>query len=63
MKNHIHILKGNYGKIRITNCIFTMLKPLDITKGITTAIVDASSLLGAEYAIVAISVQDYKLLD
>ena len=63
MKNRIHILKGNYGKIRISDCIFTMLKPLDITKGITTAIVDASSLLGADYAIVAINVQDYRLLD
>lgn len=63
MKKRIHILKGNYGKIRITDCVFMLLKPLDITKGITTAIVDASTLLGAEYAIVDVNVEDYKLLD
>lgn len=63
MKNRIRVLKGNYGKIRIVDCVFILLKPLDITKGKTTAIVDASDLLGSEYAVVAINVEDYKLLD
>jgi hypothetical protein len=63
MKNRIRILKGNYGKIRISDCVFTMLKPLDINKGKTTAIIDASELLGPNYSIVAINVEDYKLLD
>jgi hypothetical protein len=40
-----------------------MLKPLDINKGKTTAIIDASELLGPNYSIVAINVEDYKLLD
>ncbi|NDC22292.1 hypothetical protein EBZ57_02890 [bacterium] len=63
MKNRIRILKGKYNRIRISDCVFTLLKPLDITKGKVTAIVDASELLGPEYAIVAIDVEDYKLID
>jgi hypothetical protein len=43
--------------------VFVLLKPLDITNGKTTAIVNASDLLGDEYSIVAINVEDYKMLD
>ena len=63
MKNRIRILKGNYNRIRIADCVFVLLKPLDVTKGKTTAIVDASDLLGPEYNIIAINVEDYKMLD
>lgn len=63
MKNRIRILKGNHGRIRISDCVFVLLKPLDITNGKTTAIVNASDLLGDEYSIVAINVEDYKMLD
>lgn len=63
MKNRIRILKGNYNRIRISDCVFVLLKPLDITNGKTTAIVNASDLLGDEYSIVAINVEDYKMLD
>jgi hypothetical protein len=63
MKNSIHILKGNYGKIRISNCVFKLLKPLEISNGKITATVNASDLLGPEYSLVAINIQDYKLLD
>ena len=63
MKNRIRIIKGNYNKIRISYCVFNLLKPLDVTDGRTTATVDASELLGPEYNKVVINVQDYKLLD
>jgi hypothetical protein len=63
MKNRIRIIKGNYNKIRISDCVFKLVKPLDVTDGKTTATVNASDMLGPEYATVAINVQDYKLLD
>lgn len=63
MKNRIHILKGRYQKIRVSDCIFTLLKPLNINKGNVTAVIDASTLLGPEYTNITIEVEDYRLLD
>jgi hypothetical protein len=63
MKNRIQIIKGNFNKIRISNCVFRLLKPLEISNGKITATVNASDLLGPEYSLVAINIQDYKLLD
>lgn len=63
MKNRIRIIKGSYNKIRISDCVFSLLKPLDISDGKITATVNASDLLGPEFTNVAINVQDYKLLD
>lgn len=63
MKNRILIIRGSYNKIRILDCIFNLLKPVDISNGYITATVNASSLLGPDYTNVAINVQDYKLLD
>lgn len=63
MKNRIRIIKGSYNKIRISDCVFSLLKPIDISDGKITATVNASDLLGPEFTSVAINVQDYKLLD
>lgn len=63
MKNRIRIIKGSYNKIRISDCVFSLLKPVDISDGKITATVNASDLLGPEFTSVAINVQDYKLLD
>ncbi len=63
MSKRIRILKGMYNKIRISDSTFPILKPLETSYGKTVAIVDASSLLGEEYKIVKVEVEDYKLLD
>jgi hypothetical protein len=63
MSKRIRILKGMYNKIRISDSTFPILKPLETSYGKTVAIVDASSLLGDEYKIVKVEVEDYKLLD
>lgn len=63
MSKRIRILKGMYNKIRISDSTFPILKPLETSYGKTVAIVDASSLLGNEYKIVKVEVEDYKLLD
>ena len=63
MSKRIRILKGMYNKIRISDSTFPILKPLETSYGKTIAIVDASSLLGNEYKIVKVEVEDYKLLD
>ncbi len=63
MSKRIRILKGMYNKIRISDSTFPILKPLETSYGKTVAIVDASSLLGDEYKIVKVEVEEYKLLD
>lgn len=63
MSKRIRILKGMYNKIRISDSTFPILKPLETSYGKTIAVVDASSLLGNEYKIVKVEVEDYKLLD
>jgi hypothetical protein len=63
MKNRIRIIRGNYNKIRILDCVFTLIKPVDTTNGKVTAMVNASNLLGPEYSKVTVNVEDYKLLD
>ncbi len=63
MSKRIRILKGMYNKIRISDSTFPILKPLETSYGKTVAIVDASSLLGDEYKIVKVEVENYKLLD
>lgn len=57
----IHIIKGEFERIKISNSIFTLLKPVHTEYGRTTATVDASELLG--YSSIEIDVDDYKLLD
>lgn len=59
----IFVIKGVYsGKIKISNCTFTLLKPIEHSLGQVYATVDASNVLGDEYKAIKISVQDYKLL-
>lgn len=63
MTKRIRIIKGRYNKIRISDCIFTLLKPLEVSNGITTATIDASDLLGPAFCMIVVTVEDYKLLD
>ena len=59
----ILVIRGTVDNIRISNSVFSLIKPLDIDQGKITATVDASSLLGDSYAIAKINVIDYTLLD
>lgn len=59
----IHIIKGVIDKIRISNSVFELLKPIRTEYGKTTALVDASTLLGSKYKTAEITVDDYKILD
>lgn len=64
MTNRIKVIKGTYlKKNRISDCVFSLVKPLEFNKGKVTAVVDASALLGSEFKILKIDVEDYKLLD
>jgi hypothetical protein len=63
MQQRIHILKGVYNKIRISDSTFPLIKPIETTYGKTKATIDASSLLGDEYKILQVEVEDYRLLD
>jgi hypothetical protein len=63
MPQRIRILKGMYNKIRISDSTFPLLKPVEITDGKSKATIDASSLLGDEYKVLQVEVEDYKLLD
>lgn len=64
MTKRIKVIKGTYlKKNRISDCVFSLLKPLEFNHGKITATVDASNLLGEEYKLLKIDVEDYKLLD
>lgn len=63
MKKRIRVLKGHYDKIRIMECTFPLLKPVDTSYGRTTATVDGSELFGQAFKSVIINVEDYRILD
>jgi hypothetical protein len=63
MPHRIRILKGKYNKIRISDSTFPLLKPVETIHGTTKATIDASSLLGDDYKILQVEVEDYRLLD
>ena len=63
MHQRIKILKGSYDKIRISDSTFPLLAPLDYFYGKAKATVDASSLLGEDFKIIQVDVEDYVVLD
>ena len=63
MHKRIRILKGLYNKLRISDSTFTLIKPIEIVNGVTTATIDASSLLGDKYKILEVEIEYYQLLD
>lgn len=64
MARRIRVLRGTYAKKnRISDCVFTLVKPLEFDRGRVIAQVDASQLLGAEFKNLMIDVEDYRLLD
>jgi hypothetical protein len=63
MPQRIRILKGNYNKIRIADSTFPLLKPIETTYGKSKATIDASTLLGSEYKVLSVDVEDYRILE
>jgi hypothetical protein len=63
MPQRIRILKGIYNKIRISDSTFPLIKPVETVHGKTKATIDASSLLGDEYKVLQVDVEDYRILD
>jgi hypothetical protein len=55
----ITIIKGKIDSIKISNTTFP-LYDISTTNGVTTAIVDASAVLGDSFKRVAIIIDDYK---
>lgn len=63
MPQRIHIIKGNYNNIKITNSVFPLIKQIETSYGKSKATINASSLLGDEYKVLQVDVESYKLLD
>jgi hypothetical protein len=63
MPQRIRILKGNHNKIKIADSTFPLLKPVETVLGKSKATIDASSLLGDEYKVLQVDVEDYRILD
>jgi hypothetical protein len=63
MPQRIRILKGNHNKIKISDSTFPLLKPIETTYGKSKATIDASSLLGDEYKVLSVDVDDYRILE
>jgi hypothetical protein len=61
MSNKITVIKGSYKKLKISNTTFTLLAPVRVDKGITTALVDASAVLGADYKRILVDIEDYRV--
>lgn len=59
----IRILKGNYNKLKISDSTFPLLNEITTVNGKSKAIIDASSLLGDEYKVLQVEVEDYRILD
>jgi len=62
MSTKIKVIKGFYGKIRISSCTLALLKPLIHDKGVTLAQVNAEPILGTDYKNITIQVDDYVCL-
>lgn len=63
MARKIKVIKGSYRKIKLSDTVFTLLKPLMSISGRDYANVDASSVLGDEHSNIMITLEDYKMLD
>jgi hypothetical protein len=63
MSKKITIIKGKFGNIKIANTTFPLLRPVTEDKGIVTALVDASAILGDNFKSVLLEVEDYRSVD
>jgi|TARA_R110000737_G_scaffold335613_1_gene354516 hypothetical protein len=63
MANKIYVIRGYLDKIRVSNTGFDLLKPVKTVGGLSTAIVDASQLLGNDNKYSRVVLEDYRLLD
>lgn len=59
--NKITVIKGNYKSFKISNTTFPLLKPVKTIKGESTALVDASSVLGDGFNCIVVNLEDYKI--
>lgn len=58
----LYVIKGTIGKIKISHAAFPLIE-INTNLGVTSALVDASDLLGNEYKKAQVIVESYKLLD
>ena len=59
----IKVVKGLINKkTKISNTVFTLLKPVETRNGTATAIVDASELFGKDFKYATIELSDYLIL-
>jgi hypothetical protein len=63
MAKKIYVIRGYLDKIKVSNTGFDLIKPVKTTGGLSTAIVDASQLLGKDNKYSRVILEDYKLLD
>tara|TARA_R110002153_G_scaffold3244_2_gene15757 strand:+ start:3036 stop:3278 length:243 start_codon:yes stop_codon:yes gene_type:complete len=63
MANKIYVIRGYLDKIRVSNTGFDLLKPVKTVGGLSTAVVDASQLLGNDNKYSRVVLEDYRLLD
>jgi|TARA_R110000803_G_scaffold121453_11_gene189558 hypothetical protein len=63
MANKIYVIRGYLDKIRVSNTGFDLLKPVKTVGGLSTAVVDASQLLGDDNKYSRVVLEDYRLLD
>lgn len=63
MAKKIYVIRGYLDKIRVSNTGFDLIKPVKTIGGLSTAIVDASQLLGSDNKYSRVVLEDYKLLE
>jgi len=61
-QSKINVIKGKYKNFKISNTTFPLLKPVETFKGHSTALIDASNILGEEFKRILIELEDYKCL-
>lgn len=59
-ESKITIIKGTYKNFKISNTTFPLLRPVNINKGYSTALIDASNILGEDFKKILVSLEDYK---
>lgn len=56
----ITVIKGKYKNFKISNTTFPLLKPVETFRGHSTALIDASSILGEDFTRITVELEDYR---
>ena len=59
-KSKITVIKGTYKNFKISNTTFPLLRPVSTNKGYSTALIDASNVLGDDFKRITVDLIDYK---